>query len=300
MKSFQDPYSNTNWFIIIKGKRLSRFAYKVSLILLVATTACKKKEESSGDSSTLSSNLLESEFIQSLKFNDFCSSVGFLELYDEAFKDDIAMLCNGDQPAELFGKIIEGAFDESSFESYPYEKITELENERSDFNVAFALKIPKLSAIDIRESDLNRVLQSEVKEDFYEVAIEPISETKVSGLNFLRLTQKYKTLVKGPQSTEFRNERITETNHYQVSVQREDIAMSTEHLKDASANPDYDWARTLNVVVGNPKEGGSFIISVIHFRTWNQGFHKLNTRALDAITKTNARKVYDYLIGLGQ
>lgn len=299
MISFQEilPFS---YSFSMKTCRASSFrTFLFSSVLLVTVTGCKPKHES--EDSAAASGFTPSAFIQSMKFNDFCSSVAYLDLYDAAFKDDVAMLCDGDQATELFEKIILGAFDQNStFDSYPFENISEMENQRSDFVAAFALKIPKLTAIDIRESDLNRILQSDIKLDLYEVLVEPIAEAKLSGLNFLRFTQKYRTLVKGPQSTEFRNERTTERNYYQVSVQREDLALITEHLKDVGANPDYDWARTLNVVIANPEDGGSFIVSVVHFRTWNQGFHKLNTRALDAITKENARKVFQYLLGLSQ
>lgn len=260
----------------------------LALVIGLSLIGCHKDDDSDLNDAE------HQKFFQSLKLEDFCASLGFLTIGDPGVREDLGHFCTDTQPTELLSSLVKKAWrGDTPFSAYGYEKIEEVENQRSSFLVGFATKIPQLTPIQIRESDLNKALQMQVENELYNISVEEVGRTAGEGLNFLKLQYHYKTLVKGPQSTEFRNERTTEINHFQVTSKREDLALTTETLVEV--NKDYDWARTIVLVVADPQNGGSYLISLVNYRTWNQGFHKINTRALDEITKLNAQKAFDYL-----
>lgn len=266
------------------------FAWAAVFLMIAACDKKKSASESELDAET-------KKFFKLLKADEFCGELKYLTIRDDGLKNDLGLICENDRATDLFAKLIADSYrGEGQFDKFTYSKIEENEGDKSSFLVAFSHKIPKLSATNIRDSNLKTVLQNEINLDQYQRTVEKISETSEPGLNFLRQTFRYKTLIKAPQSTEFRNERVTEVNHYQVSVKREDLALSTEHLLDGDKNKDYEWARTITLVIGDPKEGGSFLVSIVDFKTWNQGFHKINIRALEALTKKSAQDVFDYLV----
>ena len=278
------------------GKKISGVRIYILAAIIAPLVSCSKKKSESGIESA--EDIEKKKFFDSLKAGEFCSEIRFLNLRDDGLKSDLDLICAGDNPTELFQKLIAESYrGEGSLDRFTLSKIEELPGERSSFLVGFSQTIPRLNALNIRESKLKDVLLKEIDLGQYQRSVEKIGESKEDGLNFLRQIHRYKTLVKGPQSTEFRNERLTEINDYQVTVRREDLALSTEHLLDQGKNPNYDAARTITIVIGDPKDGGSFLITTVNFQTWNQGFHKINVRALEAITKKSAKDVYDYLIG---
>jgi hypothetical protein len=286
---------------------------------LLFTASCRKNESNNKDSA-LTNEEQEKEKIEkekaekeaaekaaskehfdSLKLGDFCRNLKFLTISPDIL-ETIKTLCNESAPTETFENIIRNAYEDAKGPLvFPLSEINELPDEKSQFRVGFALKIPKLKADEIRKADTNGVLLAGVQLELQNMTVEKLSDVALDGLNFQRTEFRYKIVVKGPQSTEFRNERETVMNQYQVSAQRDDLALTTETLKEsADKNRHFDWAKTVNMIVGNPRDGGSYIVTVVDFKTWNQGFHKVNTNALNVITKANAEKVYNYLKDLGK
>lgn len=294
---------------------------KFGIILAIVTfgTACNKKESNKKESD-LANQQAEQERLErekseleiaekvalkahfdSLKLEDFCRNLKFLNIAQDLL-ETIKALCIDSTPTPTFETIIKNAYDEAKGPLiFSQSEIMELPGEKSQFKVAFGLKIPKLTADEIKKADTNKIMMTGIQQELHTMTVEKLSDTILDGLNFQRTEFRYKITVKGPQSTEFRNERETVVNQYQVSAQRDDLALTTESIKESvEKNPHFDWAKTINLIVGNPRDGGSYIVTVVDFRTWNQGFHKVNTNALDIITRINAEKVYRYLKDLAK
>lgn len=231
-----------------------------------------------------------------MRLGDFCNSITFLKIDDQGIKDDLGLLCSNNQPTDLVRQLISEAWTgETPLEKFPFEKIEESPDEKSSFLVGFATKIPKLTPLEIRSSDLNNALLVKEDNDFYSLTTQKTSEAPGDGLNYLKLVTNTKMLVRAPQSKEFTNERDMEINLFQVSSMREDLALRTEHLLNNETNAEYDWARTVVVIIGNPQEAGSYLLSLVNYRTWNHGFPKINVRALDQATKFMAQTTFNYL-----
>ena len=260
----------------------------LGLLVVLACAACEKSSSNNDDA--------HQKFFSTLKTEEFCLNYGFLGLTDEGVKSDLALLCSDNQPTELFSELIKNAYrGPGPLANFTYSQQSEVENERSSFLVGFATKIPKLNAVQIRESGLNEFLIRQVENDVYKLVTALVSDASGDGLNYSKRIIKYETIVKGPQSTEFKNTRLMEMNGYQVTANCDDLALVTEHLMENETNNDYDWARSSVVIVGDPRDGGCFLISLVNYRTWNQGFHKINMSALETITKENALAVFDFL-----
>lgn len=236
------------------------------------------------------------EIVDAMRLSDFCNSIGFLKIEDAGVKEDLGLLCKDNQATALVTTLIANAWDGvAPLTDFPFKKNDENADEKSTFLVGFATKIPKLTPLQIRSSDLNNALLIKENNDFYSLNIEKKSENPGDGLNYLKLTTHAKMLVRAPQSKEFTNERDMEINMFQVSSMRDDLALRTEHLLNNESNIEYDWARTVVVIIGNPKEAGSYLLTLVNYRTWNHGFPKINMRALDQATKHIAQVTFNYL-----
>lgn len=260
----------------------------VLTLVVLATAACAKDDNKS-------SNKVHDDLVQAYGLNDFCTSVPLLGLPDPGLLEDIGQWCQGGVATSQLTGLLAAPWNGQGELSFTQHKIEELEGERTSFYVAFATKIPSLNPVQIRESRLNQAMQMEFESDFLKLSVKELSQTAGDGLNFSKMVYHYDNLIKGPQSTEFKNQRNTEINLYQVNAMREDLALSTEHLLDNDANQDFDWARTTVMILGDTRQGGSYLLTMINFRTWNRGFHKINTRALEEITRMNAARAYAHL-----
>lgn len=266
---------------------LKKTAYLVMFLCLWSCNESKTEDKSGEKLAAL---------VQAIKFDEFCTYVKALALPDQGVIDDLVLLCQDNQPTPLVTELIGKAWQgDTPFSQYTLEKIEENDGERSTFLVGFATKIPKLTPEKIRDSDLNNVLLVNDQNEAYSIKTVKENETRGKDLNYLKITTRTDMVVYAPQSKEFPNSRRMEVNYYVLSTARDDLALRTEHLLDNEANPEYDWARSIVVIIGDPTNGGSYLITLLNYRTWNHGFHKINLRALDHATKHTAQITFNYL-----
>lgn len=259
----------------------------------------KADEQNQAEEAAKSENSQEEHHPQLANFeiaNQFCASLKHLELKGDGFGKQFDLLCQNDQSTFLFNELAthayagEGDFDHVKIIEAREDEAVEL----SYLRVAFALKLP-VSVTEIKDREIYQVLTQGLDFERHKVKIELGEKEGLEGLHYAKQNVKYDTEIIGPQSAEFINTRTTEVNQYQIIAGNDDLGMATEHLLDAEANPDYQYANTVNITLKDPASDGSYLISVVDFVTWNKGFFKTNVKSLIAITKEQAKVVYGAL-----
>ena len=218
------------------------------------------------------------------------------ELEGDGFSKELDVICDGQVPNATFSDLVNNAYIGGQM-SHSLLELTAKENEeleQSSLLIAFAMKLP-ISVTELRDSGVYEILSQGLNFENHTVDIEVLETNELGGLNFERKTVQYDTLIIGPQSVEFTNQRQTEVNNYQVISGNDSIGFSSEHLLNADENGDYFKANTINVSLASGTDNESLLISVVSFVTWNRGFHKTNVRSLKAITEEQGILIFNNL-----
>ena len=119
------------------------------------------------------------------------------------------------------------------------------------------------------------------------------------GLHLWSTKMNYKVTVKATETTFLNSERNTEYNLYQVQSGNEEMGFGVETMVDAE-NTDFLQSTMLNLSFNdgsgyNDGNGGTVVITMLHFRINNNGFPETAEKSIMEIAQHTANAMYSGL-----
>jgi hypothetical protein len=176
-----------------------------------------------------------------------------------------------------------------------------IESNTSEFLIAWSFHVP-IRPFEVKSRPIYDFVAQNYDSETITLASESTrkpDDVLTSGLHLWSVDMNYNLTIKATASRFLESQRNTEYNLYQVLSGNEEMGLGVEHLIDTD-NPDFSQSTMVNISFNdgdgfNDGNGGTVVITLLHFELTNHGFPETADASIHEIAKHTAQVMYDGL-----
>ncbi len=229
----------------------------------------------------------------------YCKYASKLRLRTDV-SQELVYMCENAQPTTMLIDYRQKALDATPGEISLEHIITQHteETDTSEFLIAWSFHVP-IRPFEVKERPIYDFVAQNY--DGTSVTLESTATRKSDenldyGLHLWSTDMNYKITIQATETNFLTSERNSEYNLYQVQSGNEEMGFGVENLIDAD-NPDFYQSTMINLSFNdgsgfNNGEGGTVVITMLHFIINNQGFPQTASEAIHEIAQHTADAMY--------
>lgn len=286
---------------------LNRSSLLTMLLSTVFVIACSEKSDKEEDTASVNAETHASgEDHENLVILDYpksyCEHVGAITTRTD-ISDKIAFICDEKDPSNDFLKLRAQALDQDPGEiklSFLRDQYDET-SDYSEFLIAWSFHVP-IRPFEVKDQPIYQYVASGYESEDISLQVETSMHSDVSldsGLHLWSVDMNYDLSIRGTANRFLISQRQTQYNLYQVLSGNEEMGLGVEHLIDVN-NPDFDVSTMVNFSFNdghgyNDGQGGTVVITLLHFVINNHGFPATARRSIEEIAGYIADVMYQGL-----